>query len=79
MIRVHNIHKSFTRDNNTIKVLEDLSFFVKRAEIVAILGPSGCGKTSLLRTLSGLDLDYTGEITRVLPVQAASLSCKSLI
>ncbi len=35
-------------------ILENLSFNVKRGEILTILGPNGAGKTVLLRTLLGL-------------------------
>ena len=28
----------------------------------ALIGPSGCGKTTLLRIISGLDRDYSGDV-----------------
>jgi lipopolysaccharide transport system ATP-binding protein len=34
--------------------LKDISFSVRRGEMVAILGPNGAGKTTLLRLLSGI-------------------------
>lgn len=36
------------------RVLEDVSFDVRKGEVLSILGPSGTGKTTLLRALSGL-------------------------
>ncbi|MCD6550488.1 metal ABC transporter ATP-binding protein [bacterium] len=36
------------------KIIEDLSFVVKKGEILTILGPNGSGKTVLLKTLLGL-------------------------
>ena len=36
------------------KIVEDLSFEVKRGEVLTILGPNGAGKTVLFRTLIGL-------------------------
>ena len=36
------------------KILEDISFTVKRGEALAIIGPNGAGKTVLFRTLLGL-------------------------
>ena len=44
-------------------VLRDVSFGVRRGEIVALLGPNGCGKTSLLRVLCGLTLPETGTVS----------------
>ncbi len=35
-------------------VVDDVSFEVGRAEIVALLGPNGAGKTTILRMLGGL-------------------------
>ncbi len=43
------------------KILENLSFEIKKGEILTILGPNGAGKTVLLRTLLGV-LPYKGEI-----------------
>jgi NitT/TauT family transport system ATP-binding protein len=35
-------------------ILEDVSFSVRKGEILSVLGPSGTGKTTLLRAMSGL-------------------------
>jgi zinc transport system ATP-binding protein len=43
------------------KIIEDLSFTVKRGEILTVVGPNGAGKTVLLRTLLGV-LPYEGTI-----------------
>jgi zinc transport system ATP-binding protein len=43
------------------RIIEHLSFTVKRGDIVTILGPNGAGKTVLLKCLLGL-LPYDGEI-----------------
>lgn len=44
------------------KVVESLSFAVKRGEFFSILGPSGCGKTTCLRLISGLEPPTQGNI-----------------
>ncbi len=46
----------------TRRVLDGISFKVKRGEIFVILGGSGCGKSTLLRTLVGLLRPQSGKI-----------------
>jgi sulfonate transport system ATP-binding protein len=43
------------------KVLDDVSLTVGTGEIVALIGRSGSGKSTVLRVLSGLSTDHTGE------------------
>jgi polar amino acid transport system ATP-binding protein len=58
LLRVKNLKKSFGSDT----VLDDISFGVKKGEVIAILGRSGCGKSTLLRCLNGLERIDGGEI-----------------
>lgn len=63
VIQVQNARKSFG-DN---VVLNDISYGVKKGEVVAIIGPSGSGKSTLLRccttleTLDGGIISYSGD------------------
>ncbi|MDP2137500.1 MAG: ATP-binding cassette domain-containing protein [Candidatus Didemnitutus sp.] len=43
-------------------ILENVSFAVKRAEILFIIGGSGCGKSTLLRNLIGLNQPAKGTV-----------------
>ncbi|MCR4322705.1 MAG: metal ABC transporter ATP-binding protein [Candidatus Azambacteria bacterium] len=43
------------------KVVDDVSFSIKKGENVAIIGPNGSGKTTLLRALLG-SVRYQGEV-----------------
>ncbi len=48
--KIENLQKQY----QGLKVIEDLSFTLKRGEIVCLLGPSGAGKTTLLNIMAGL-------------------------
>ena len=54
--------KNLTVELDNEKIINNLSFQVKKGEFLTILGPNGSGKTVLLRTLLGLIPKYTGEI-----------------
>jgi len=45
-----------------LQVLREVSFDVRRGEIVALLGPNGCGKTTLLRVIGKLILPVSGTV-----------------
>jgi ABC-2 type transport system ATP-binding protein len=49
MIKVKNLTKQFSGHT----AVDDISFEVKRGEIVGFLGPNGAGKTTTLRMLTG--------------------------
>ncbi|MCL0055763.1 ABC transporter ATP-binding protein [Dehalococcoidia bacterium] len=50
-------------NESTLNVLHDVTFNVKKAEIVAIIGVSGIGKTSLLDIASGLITPNEGRVS----------------
>ena len=59
MIEVKNLTKKLP---NGRKVLDGISFKVKKGEFVGILGPSGAGKTLTLRCLNGLLKPDSGSV-----------------
>ena len=46
----------------SLRVVNDLSFRIRRGAIACLLGPSGCGKTTALRAIAGLEPIVGGEI-----------------
>jgi putative ABC transport system ATP-binding protein len=63
LVRVRDLHKSFTRGTEPIHVLRDLTLDVAEGEFLALMGPSGSGKTTLLNLIAGLDQPTGGSIT----------------
>lgn len=59
MITVDNLSVEF----NGKSVLKDVTFDIFKNEVVAIIGPNGSGKTLLIKSILGLNENYSGVIT----------------
>jgi len=46
----------------TVHALKDISFSLKKGELLTVLGPSGCGKTTLLNIAAGFLRPTSGSI-----------------
>lgn len=57
-----SIKSIFYRPERTVKAVEDVSFEIKKGEIVGFIGPNGAGKTTILKCLSGLLYPTSGQI-----------------
>jgi ABC-2 type transport system ATP-binding protein len=53
----------FSREYETVKAVDGVSFSIERGERVGFLGPNGAGKTTTLKVLSGLLHPSGGEVT----------------
>jgi branched-chain amino acid transport system ATP-binding protein len=59
MLAVKNISLSF----GVMKVLDDISFDIRRGEVRSIIGPNGAGKSSMLNVINGFYHPQEGSIT----------------
>ncbi len=53
-LQVEGLNKSFSSENETKTVLEEVSFEMTFRDSLAIVGPSGCGKTTAILAIAGL-------------------------
>lgn len=58
MLEVHHISKEFPG----VKALDKVHLVFEPGKVHALLGENGAGKSTLLKILSGIYLDYSGEI-----------------
>lgn len=61
LLEVEHLYKAYESDK---PVLKDISFTIKKGEVIVILGPSGCGKSTLLRCMNGLE-DFQGGVIKL--------------
>jgi len=59
LLKVAGVNKRF----GGIQALNDVSFSLKRGEIMGLIGPNGAGKTTLFHVIAGTILPDSGSIT----------------
>lgn len=62
LVQVDQISKTYGTNNDAAQVLRDISFSIKRSEIISILGESGCGKSTLLNIIGGFEQPSKGKV-----------------
>ncbi len=58
-----NIFRKRSSNSQYLWALKDVSFELKRGEVVGIIGPNGAGKSTILKLLSGVTKPTSGIIT----------------
>jgi ABC-2 type transport system ATP-binding protein len=59
IISIQNLSKTYA---SGLKALSDVSFDIKRGEILALLGPNGAGKTTLISVVCGIVNKSSGSV-----------------
>ena len=62
VLEVKNLNKSFGQGDTIVHALVDVSFSVKRGELLLIVGSSGSGKSTLLNMIGLLDKPTSGQV-----------------
>jgi NitT/TauT family transport system ATP-binding protein len=61
-LSVDGLAKTYESRGRGVEAVRNLSFEIRRGELVCIVGPSGAGKTTLLRCIAGLLAASGGQI-----------------
>ncbi len=62
LIELHHVDRTFKKDNQPIRVLQDVNLSVYPGEILCLVGESGCGKTTTGKIIAGLLAPSAGEV-----------------
>jgi putative ABC transport system ATP-binding protein len=56
------LSKQFSSGPEDVRAVDDVSFSLPKAKLIAVKGPSGCGKSTLLNLLGALDRPSSGQL-----------------
>lgn len=61
-LEVQNLCKTYGSGENEVKALDNVSFYVPKGQMTAIVGPSGSGKSTLLHIIGAVDKPTSGKV-----------------
>jgi ABC-2 type transport system ATP-binding protein len=61
-LEVKNLRKSFKSKGKKIEAVRDISFNIKKGEILGFLGPNGAGKSTTINMVNGITTPDSGSI-----------------
>ena len=62
IVEFKNVSKRYNSGEIVVTAVDDVSFTIKKGELVIIVGASGAGKTTILNLLGGMDSSSDGDI-----------------
>ena len=62
IVEFKNVSKRYNSGEIVVTTVDDVSFTIKKGELVIIVGASGAGKTTILNLLGGMDSSSDGDI-----------------
>lgn len=73
LVEIKHLSKSYTRGDQDVPVLMDITLDIPEGDFIALMGPSGSGKSTLLNLIAGIDKPSSG-LLRVAGLDIAELS-----
>ncbi len=65
LLQVKNLSVEYStsgNQNNKMRAVNDISFYINKGEIYALAGESGCGKTTVAKVLTKLIKPFSGDV-----------------
>lgn len=62
MIHIKNVSKTYGREGDALKALDDVSLHIARGELVVLIGASGSGKSTLLKMINRMEQPTSGSV-----------------
>ena len=62
IINIKNVTKKFFKNNEEVKILNEVNLDIRKGEFITIVGKSGCGKSTLSHIINMLELPSKGTI-----------------